>query len=96
MHWSQGESRCYRTESRTGIADIEEYKALLDIALDFATLSKVEADQGYTLSKTDDPGKFKDKRTWPEWEVNFKNYLSTFPGVNGVPMSYIVRYQASP
>ena len=86
MHWSQGESRCYRTESQTGIADIEEYKALLDIALDCSTLSKVEADQGYTLSKTDDPGKFKDKRTWPEWEVKFKNYLSTIPLLSGVSL----------
>ena len=69
MHWKQYESRCSRAASLPGIDDAEEYKAILGIALDRATLRKVEADQADTISKAADPLKFKYKCTWPEWEV---------------------------
>ena len=64
--------------------------------MDQATLRKVAADQAETISKASDPVKFKDNQTWPKWEVKVENYLSTIPGVNGVPLSYIVRDQAAP
>ena len=32
----------------------------------------------------------------PEWGVKFENYLSTIPGVNGMPLSYAVRDQVAP
>ena len=41
MHWAQDESRWSWILSLTGIADATEYKALLGIALDHATLRKV-------------------------------------------------------
>ena len=68
----------------------------MGIALDPDTLRKVEADQAETTSKAADPGKFKDDRTWPEWEVKFENYLSTLPGIKFGLMSYVVRAQAAP
>ena len=64
--------------------------------MDFATLRKVKADQADTIRKAADPGTFKYERTCPKWEVKFENYLSTIPGVNGVPLSYVVRYQEAP
>ena len=64
--------------------------------LDQATLRKVAADQAETISKASDPVKFKDNQTWPKWEVKVENYLSRIPGVNGVPLSYIVQSQAAP
>ena len=82
--------------SLTGIAYYKEYKALLGIALDSATLRKVEANQANTISKTADSGKFKDECTWPKWEIKSENYLFTIPGVNGVPLSYVVQDQAAP
>ena len=59
-------------------------------------LRTVESDQADTISKAADIGKFKDERTWTEWEVKSENYLFTIPRVNGVPLSYVVRDQASP
>ena len=44
-----------------------------------------------TLSKAADSGKFKDEKNWPDWKPAFVNYLSTIPGVRGVPLSYVVR-----
>ncbi|KAI2492054.1 hypothetical protein MHU86_22513 [Fragilaria crotonensis] len=56
----------------------------------------IEKDQSDTVSKAADPGKFKDEKKWPEWEPAFVNYLSTIPGVNGIPLSYVVREDETP
>jgi hypothetical protein len=48
------------------------------------------------VSQAAEPGKLKDERKWPEWEPAFVNYLSTIPGVSGVPLSYIVREKETP
>ena len=61
-----------------------------------ASLHKVDTDQVDTISKAADPGKLKDERKWPEWYPAFVNYLSTIPGVYGVPLSYIVRDNQAP
>ena len=74
-------------ESLTGITDAEENKYLWVKALDQATLMQFEADQADTISKAEDPGKFKDERIWPEWGIKLENYLSTVPGVNSAPLS---------
>ena len=59
-------------------------------------LRSVESYQDDTVSKVVDLGKFQYERTWPEWEVIFGNYISTIPGVNGVPLSYTLLSQADP
>ena len=61
-----------------------------------ALLGKNDSDQVDTISKTADPGKFKDKKKWPDWEPAFINYLSTIPGVKGIPLSYVVRTNEDP
>ena len=96
MHWAQDESYWSRTASLTGISDTDKHKALLGSVLDRSALRNVESDQAETIRKAAYPGKFKDERTWPDWEVKFENYLSTIPGVNGVPLSFVVRYQEAP
>ena len=96
MNWAQDEIHCSRTASFTGISDAEEYKALLGTALDQAKLIKVKANHPHTTSNESDPCKFKDERTWTEWEMKFENYLSTTLGVNGVPLSYAVWSQTDP
>ena len=96
MHWAQDESRCYRTVSLMVIANADEYQALLVTALDWAALRKVGSNPANTMSKVADQSKFKDERTWPEWEVIFGNYISTIPGVNVVPLLCILQYQAAP
>jgi hypothetical protein len=65
----------------------------LDEAFQRADVRREEKEQSDTVSKAADPGKFKDEKKWPEWEPAFVNYLSTIQGVNGVPLSYIVREQ---
>ena len=36
------------------------------------------------------------RKSGPEWEPAFVNYRSTIPGVNGIPLSYVVRENQTP
>ena len=73
-----------------------DFKQALSTAAQRASLRKVDTDQVNTISKAADPGKLKDERKWPEWYPAFVNYLSTIPGVYGVPLSYIICDNADP
>ena len=97
VHWVQDFGRIGETPNMTNyINDANGFRDALDIALDRALVRKIELDQSDTVSKAADPGKFKDERKWPEWEPAFSNYLSTIPGVNGVPLSYVLRLESTP
>jgi hypothetical protein len=92
IHWVQDFQRVGEDPSLQAFGEDQEmFKDELSIAYYRAEVRKVEKDQSDTVSKAADPGKFKDERKWPEWEPAFVNYLSTIPGVNGVPLSYVVR-----
>jgi len=64
--------------------------------LSLAQIRKSDIELVTTNSKSADPGKFKDERKWPYLEKAFINYLSVVPGVNGIPLSYIVREIENP
>ena len=92
VHWVQDFARVNETPSILAYGeDQAKFRSDLEIAFQRADVRKVESDQSDTVSKAADPGKFKDERKWPEWEPAFVNYLSTIQGVNGVPLSYVVR-----
>ena len=93
IHWVQDFGRVGKNPSLDGFDDPEAFREALDTASDRAEVRQVEKEQSDTVSKAADPGKFKDERKCPEWEPAFVNYLSTIPGVSGVPLSYIVREQ---
>jgi hypothetical protein len=42
-------------------------------------------------SKAASPGKLKDERQWDKWEKGLTLMLSILRGVNGVPLSYVIR-----
>ena len=91
MHWIQD---CYRARDVPRHEDFNEETLLK--ALSLAKVRKTDIDLVDTNAKAVSPGKFKDERKWPEWERAFENYLSVIPGVNGVPLSYVIRAEASP
>ena len=96
MHWVQDQDRCYRMASINDVQDADEFRGILNVAIQRAALRNVEDDQVETISKAANPGKFKDKRKWPDWEPAFINYLSTIPGSYHVPLSYVVRENDNP
>jgi hypothetical protein len=61
-----------------------------------AHIRKSDLDLVDTNTKAADPGKFKDERKWPEWSKAFINYLSVIPGVNGIPLAYVVHDNEEP
>ena len=97
IHWVQDFKRISGHPSLDGFGgDPIAFRQALDDASNRADVRKIEKDQSDTVSKAADPGKFKDERKWPEWEPAFVNYLSTIPGVNGVPLSYVIREKEDP
>ena len=92
VHWVQDFARVSGVPSLADFdGDQVAFRLALDVASNRADVRKIEKDQSDTVRKAADPGKFKDERKWPEWEPAFVNYLSTIPGVSGVPLSYVVR-----
>ena len=91
MHWMQDQDRYYRMASINDVQDEDEFRGILDVAIQRTSLRKVEDDQVETISKAANPGKFKDERKWPDCEPASINYLSTIPSLYHVPLSYVVR-----
>ena len=96
IHWVQDFRRVGEEPTIAGFVNAERFREALEAAFDRADVRKIEGDQSETLSKAADPGKLKDERKWTEWEPAFVNYLSTIPGVTGVPLSYVVRQHEMP
>ena len=96
MHWAQDHQQCSEDPDLDDIANAEEFKEALIVLPQCASLQRTDTEQVDTISKAADPGKFKDEKKWPDWEPAFVNYLSTIPGVRGVPLSYIVRENEAP
>ena len=90
MHWVQDFSHCSRQPTIDDFVTANDFKQALSTAAQCASLRKVHTDQVDTISKAADLGELKDERKWPEWYPAFVNYLSTIPGVYGVPLSYVV------
>ncbi|KAI2495884.1 Reverse transcriptase (RNA-dependent DNA polymerase) [Fragilaria crotonensis] len=91
MHWVQD---CFRASDIPNHEHFDE--DVLFEALSLAQIRKSDVELVTTNAKAVDPGKFKDKRKWPEWEKAFVNYLPVVPGVSGIPLSYVVREQDVP
>ena len=96
MHWVQDFSHCSRQPTIDDFVMANDLKQALSTAAQRTSLCKVDMDQVDTISKAADLGKLKDERKWPEWYPAVVNYLSTIPGVYGVPLSYVVRENKAP
>ena len=96
MHWVQDFYRCSKQPTIDDFVMANDFKQALSTAAQCASLCKVDTDQVDTISKAADLGKLKDERKWPEWYPAFVNYLSTIPGVYGVPLPYVVRENQAP
>ena len=96
VHWVHDFQRVGKEPTLLGINNADQFRAALTEANRRAAVRKVESEQSETVSKAADPGKFKDERKWSTWEPAFVNYLSTIPGVNGIPLCYVIRDAEEP
>ena len=95
IHWVQDFVRVSNTPD---IDDLDEayFRAALGVSSQRSTIRKQEAKDASSASSKASPGKLKDDRKWNEWITRFKNMLSMILGVNGVPLSYVVRENPKP
>ena len=49
-----------------------------------------------TRAKQASPGNLTGEAVWTTWEAKLKNHLSVILGVNGVPLSYVIREKVKP
>ena len=91
MQWVQDRFRANNVPDHANFNEPALYEALR-----LAQIRKSDIDLVDTDTKAANPGKFKDERKWPEWKKVFIYYLSVFPGVSGIPLSYIVRCEEFP
>ena len=73
----------------TFTTQLERARAREDVRLQMISQSDVK-------SKAATPGPLVSETTWTEWEPKFENYLSVIMGMNGVPLSYVVRGNDNP
>ena len=73
----------------TFTTQLERARAREDVRLQMISQSDVK-------SKAATPGPLVSESTWTEWEPKFENYLSVIMGMNGVPLSYVVRKNDNP
>ena len=73
MHWCQDHQRCSEEPDIADFANADAFKEALQVSTQRALLRKNDSDQVDTISKAADPGKFKDKKKWPDWEPAFVN-----------------------
>ena len=85
MHWIQD---CFHANDDPDSVTFDE--AALAEGQSRALIRKSDIDLVDMNTKVANPSKFKDEHKWPEWSKAFINYLSVMPGVNGVPLVYVV------
>ena len=85
MHWIQDQYRC-----NNQIVHVNFTLKEMHLALEQAHSCKQEREQMETVSKAATPAKFSKEWQWPSFYQAFKNYLSTFLGVFGVPLLYVI------
>ena len=94
IHWAQDFERVSEDVEYTG--QHEDFLNELHVADDRAKVRAALADKTDTLSHEASPGKLDNECKWTEWEQGFVNLLSTIPGSNGVPLSYVIHENKEP
>jgi hypothetical protein len=92
MHWVQ--DCVLRCDEPIDIVNIEF--DTLQNAIEHAAAREAMKDSIDTQTKATTPGKFKKESEWHDWHNRFVNYLSTIPGMRGVPLSYVIRENEIP
>ena len=95
IHWTKDHRHISSTPNVEGMNGTSFYIELL-CASQRAQVRKQLHDDADNKAKASSPGPLESEDTWIEWETKFNNYLSTIPGVDGVPLSYIIRVKETP
>ena len=95
IHWAKDHRRVSTTPNIEGVNGTSFNTELLR-ASQRAQVRKQLYDDSDKKAKASSPGPLESEDTWIEWDTKFDNYLSTIPGVDGVPLSYVIRMKDNP
>ncbi len=96
MHWVQDHGRVSLTPGViVGMTNVQ-VRQMWSAALERANARKAVAKQCKATQAGADPGELKSDKGYYELEDRWENYLSTIPGQNGVPLSYVIRMDDAP
>ena len=90
LHWVQYFRRISELPSVEGITG-DDFLMQFDRALERTKVRKHYCDDSDKKSKEASPDPLKSEREWIDWEAKFANYWLGLVGVNGVPLSYVIR-----
>jgi hypothetical protein len=69
---------------------------VIEDAIEFANARKSISDHEKTHADSASPGELKDEKHWVTWHNQLEVFLAGLLGVNGVPLSYVIRKQEEP
>ena len=95
IHWVKDFRRCNSSPGIVGL-DRASFLAALDTAARREEIRKVQIENSESVMKEASPGPLVSEAKWHEWEPAFENYLSSGFGVDGVPLSYVIRKEENP
>ena len=95
VHWVQDFYRVSLTPTTDGLNEAD-FLSALTVAGERADVRKLLRDQSDEKAKVAAPGSLVSENKWVAWEPKFVNYLSTLIGMNGIPLSYVIRENDAP
>ena len=95
LQWVQDFYRISVTPTISGLASAT-FSTALTVSLERHRIRKQLRDQSDVKAKSASPGPLISEAKWIDWETKFTNYLSTLLGVNGIPLSYVIRKNDNP
>jgi len=95
LHWVHD---FYRTSSTPTIAGLNQadFLAAIAVAGERSDVRRQLKDQSVAKAKVASPGPLMSENKWTDWEPKFANYLSTIIGMDGFPLSYVIRDNDAP
>jgi hypothetical protein len=91
MHWVQDFYRCGQLPTIAHLHTEAEFKTKLNVAAERASIRAHKKSQSAALALLTDPGLLKGNTVWVAWLESQENHLSACFGVNGNPMTYLIR-----
>ena len=95
VHWAKDFDRINEIPTLDDL-DAPLFLGELRTAAERARIRKQLTTGAETRAKEASPGKLKSEKTWTTWEQALLTQLSILVGVNGVPLSYVVREREVP
>jgi hypothetical protein len=96
VHWAKDFDRINEIPSLDHLHDRGFFRLELRTADKRARIRRELASGSESRAREASPGKLKNEKSWNTWEQAFLTQLSILIGVNGVPLSYVVREDVTP